>query len=362
MNRITQLFFAALAVFSTTTSYGQHCNTAIYRNLPTSVATYSQTARYTTQLRRDTRFCQPVQPTRPSELVPIFPTNPNPAPPPSRPGPVPTSPSQPSQQPASQGCCDELLTRLNLLSAKVDNMKATAELDPASVDALANAVSAKINIGDLDTSGLATKTDLEAIRGQINDLTAYISSLQFPDVSQLATKSDIQQLEIGHAGIVSLLEQLVDLPPVPPGDGGNGNYRELAILIQRNAQSIASMSDRLDLLVRNQQATDNRVKEIALAVQDHTVQIQRLVASVDGINTTVGDTDSRMDSIENDIRNISIRLQRVEGNTSSPLTAVEKEQRIEEMIVALSEVLGGKIRLRLKFDPETGAITGAEQY
>lgn len=351
----------------------------VYQSAPVQVIPAARTSSPTpvTQLACDHRR-QPVS--RPPEIIPILPPNVRPAPRPSRPtDPVPPPPqTRPTPKPQPNNptdCCDELIERLKRLEAKVENLKATAELDPASVDALAIAVAAKLDLPD--TSQLATKADIQALVARIEGL----EDLELPDLGglatkddiaaltarldQLATKQDVQAIAATQTSMVALLERLVEVPTLPapgPGEGDPHAYRELAILIQRNAQTLDALSTRVDLLVRNLETTSGKVNAIELAVQSHTVQLQRLTQGLEAVNTTLGDTDTRIDEIENELRAISVRLQRVEGSTTGPLTEAEKQQRIDEMIIALSEVLGGKIRLRLKFDPATGEITGAEQF
>jgi hypothetical protein len=291
-------------------------------------------------LRRDSRFCPPDRPTRPPELIPVMPP-----PPPTRPG---TPPPQPRpdpqpQPPPRRDCCDELIARLKALEAKVENIKATAELDAGSVDALAIAVIEKLKLPGLDK--LATKEDIAALNARLD---------------ALATREDVANVAKSQTNIVALLEKLVDLPTLPPGEGGDGSHRELAILIQRQAQQIASLSANVEILSKNVAAQDGKLKNIELQVQSFTVELSRLSKSVDGVKSGIDALDPRLDTIENQIRELSIRLQRIEGSTSAPLSSTEKQQRIDEMVEALNEVFGGKIKLRLRFDPATGAIIGAD--
>src|SRR5690606_14306934 len=97
--------------------------------------------------------------------------------------------------PQAMECCDELLARLKALEAKIENMKATAELDPASVDALAIAVAEKLDLPDV--SKLATKADIQELLARLDEL---------------ATKDDVAQIVSVQTNILAVLEQLTELP------------------------------------------------------------------------------------------------------------------------------------------------------
>ena len=125
-------------------------------------------------------------------------------------------------------------------------MKVTAELDETSIDAIAISVSEKLKLPGLDK--LATKEDIAALNARLD---------------ALATREDVANVAKTQTNIVALLEKLVDLPTLPPGEGGgDGSHRELAILIQRQAQQIASLSANVELLSKNVAAQDGKLKNI----------------------------------------------------------------------------------------------------
>lgn len=272
--------------------------------IPVSTRANDEATSMVAQLRRDPRCWNSGK----SELVPVLPSLPNSPPTTQRPpADKPTSPSDPTDD-----CCKSILRKLQEIEIKLTQLRATAELDQASVDAIADAVATK---------------------------------LQPPSLDGLATTEQLSQLE-------SRLLEALSAAASPVGD--TSEHRELALQIQRNTQALTSLTSQLELLDKSQQGTADKVKEVQLSVQRQAGSLQSLHSAIALLRSDVNEGGKDIDEVSARLNNIQLQLQRQTDMLPS------SSQRSEEIATALSEVFGGAIKLRLRIDPATGEITGAD--
>lgn len=270
--------------------------------------------------------------------------------------PLPLHPMLPPRPaPAPPGNCDHsaILAKLDQLLAAIEAIQSPeASIDQESINAIAIEVANRIEFPDnlvtrddlanleipppeIDLSGLATNADITQILKVLSDLQIGECKV---DLTGLATKQD---LDNSFNLIVNLLQSST------PGVPTDGNHKEIILALQRNAQALESLSARVDLLKKSQDATTDKVKTIELNVQDHTVSLQSLINQMAGLKGTLNDAGKRTDGLEQRIRELTLQVQKMSASSSSSSASTS------------SDTVKAQAKFRIKLD-ESGNVLGIE--